>query len=238
MENFKLDRIKNITDEVKEFHPLLRALFSKLPNITSVEYTQGPQEMGADFVLVKKDDTLDDIEYIGCIVKVGQIKQDHSEVNRQIEECEIERTIEGGTRKIFLSEIWVVSNGNITNGAQTKIHNQYKNKNIKFLTGEKITRLIDRYYPEYWRDLTVTVGEYLRSVSLNADNLCTNNCLPDLSGSNIYIPQKLYKSTIKKTYQNKKIKNQEIKKTTIEEIIIEKISAFLLKPRWGRVNLP
>lgn len=126
MEKEKIEAIKKISSEVSEFHPVLRVLFNRLPNISNVEYTQGPTEMGADFVLTKKDETLNDIEYIGVIVKVGQIKQDHSEIERQIEECEIERTVEGGVRKIFLSEVWVISNDNITNGAKEKIHHKYK----------------------------------------------------------------------------------------------------------------
>ena len=114
MNPYKIDKVKSITDEVGELHPLLRVLLARLPSISRVEYTHGNQEMGADFVLTKKDTTLDDIEYIGCIVKVGQIKQDHSEVTRQIQECELERMIDGGVRKIYLSEIWIISNGNIT----------------------------------------------------------------------------------------------------------------------------
>lgn len=191
MENYKLNRIKELKDEVSELHPLLFALFPKLPGIIDVEYTQGTKEMGADFVLTKSDTTLDDIEYIGCIVKIGQIKQDHSEVNRQIEECEIERTINGGLRKIFLSEIWIISNGNITNGAQEKIHHKYKNKNIKFISGEKVAALVDKYYPQFWTDITVQTGEYLRDVKLTADNLSKNNSLIDISNSDIYVPQEL-----------------------------------------------
>jgi hypothetical protein len=191
MEKYKLDRIKELKDEVKDFHPILHALFSKLPGITNVEYTQGTSEMGADFVLTKSDSTLDDVEYIGCIVKIGQIKQDHSEINRQIEECEIERTVEGGIRKIFLNEIWIISNGNITNSAQEKIHHKYRNKNIKFLPVERIASLIDKYYSQFWTDVTVQTGEYLREVRLSADNLKKNNSLVDISNIDIYVPQEL-----------------------------------------------
>lgn len=47
-------RIKAITDEVKELHPLLDELFRKLDTVSHVEYKQGPRESGADFVIVKK----------------------------------------------------------------------------------------------------------------------------------------------------------------------------------------
>lgn len=191
MERFKKRKITNIKDEVNEFHPLLEALFRRLPGILNVEHKQGPSEMGADFVLTKTDATLDDFEYIGCIVKVGKIKQDHTEISRQIDECEIERKIEGGIRKIYLNEIWIISNNNITSGAQEKIHHKYKNKNIKFLSGEKIAALVEKHYPEYWTDFSVACGEYLRSVGTMAAAISNNNFLIDTSGTDIYIPQDL-----------------------------------------------
>jgi hypothetical protein len=55
MVNWKLDRIKNINDEVNELHPLLKDLFRAIPDIRQVQYTQGNRENGADFVLTKTD---------------------------------------------------------------------------------------------------------------------------------------------------------------------------------------
>lgn len=191
MDQNKINRIKNLKNEVRELHPLLHTLFKKLPGISHVEYRQGPTEMGADFIITKKDTTLDDIEYIGCIVKIGQIKQDHQELNRQIEECELERTINGGTRKIFLSEIWIIANGNITHGAQEKIHHKYKNKNIKFIDLEKIVSLTDKFYPQYWSDINVQVGEYLRSLTSKTEDIVKNRSLINPSQKNIYVPQQL-----------------------------------------------
>ncbi len=225
MENYKLNRIKALKDEVKDFHPLLSALLPKLPNITEVEYTHGIGEMGADFVLTKSDTTLDNVEYIGCIVKIGQIKQDHEEVNRQIEECEIERKISGGLRKIFLSEIWIISNGNITNGAQEKIHHKYKNKNIKFIPAEKVTSLVDKFYSQFWSDVSVQTGEYLRNVKLIADNMRKNNSLVDISSLEIYVPQELIKirtdRKFKKTANKQKKVNLESILDTENHIIVE-----------------
>ena len=216
MENYKLNRIKDLKDEVNEFHPLLHALLPKLPYITDVEYTQGTKEMGADFVLTKSDTTLDDIEYIGCIVKIGQIKQDHSEVNRQIEECEIERTISGGLRKIYLSEIWIISNGNITNGAQEKIHHKYKNKNIKFIPAEKVAALVEKYYPQFWTDVTVQTGEYLRNIRLTAVDMRKNNSLVDISMLDIYVPQELIRIRTGRSFNRA---NHRSKRVTLENIL-------------------
>lgn len=193
MDVSKINRIKGLTKEVNELHPLLITLIPRLPNISNCEYRQGPSEMGADFVLTKIDETLDHQEYVGCIVKIGQIKQDHQEINRQIEECEIERTLEGGKKKIHLSEIWIISNDSITQGAQDKIHHKYKNKNIKFISGEKLSALIDKHYPEFWKDTNIETGQYLREISELADNICKNTNLIDLPDQNIYIQQELVK---------------------------------------------
>jgi len=218
MEKHKLDRIQNLKDEVKELHPILHVLFKKLPNIINVEYTHGIDEMGADFVLTKFDETIDDIEYIGCIVKIGTIKQDHQDVIRQIEECELERNISGGARKIFIKEIWIISNSHITYKAQEKIHHKYRNKSIKFIPSEKIVSLIDKFYQEYWRDINVQTGEYLRHIEQYAENISNNNSLINIPNSEIYVPQELNKIDNKRSYFDKKHKSK-YKRLTIDNIL-------------------
>jgi len=188
----KLKKIKSLNNEVKEFHPVLKELFDRLPNIDNVEYTHGINEMGADFVLSKFDETLSLTEYIGVIVKTGKIAQNHSDIDEQIKECEVERKLEGGKKNIYLSEVWVISNDNITNGAQQKIHLKYKNKNIKFLSGEKVTFLIDKFHPEFWTDISIEIGNFLRSVALKSTNLSTKIDLLDTSSyGDISIKQQL-----------------------------------------------
>ena len=93
MSTTKLHQLKNLDSEVNDYHPILNELFSRMPNIESVEYTHGQNEMGADFVLCKNDTTLQRYEYIGVIVKIGKIKQNIQDIQRQIEECEIERKV-------------------------------------------------------------------------------------------------------------------------------------------------
>ncbi|MBS3667474.1 restriction endonuclease [Vreelandella boliviensis] len=164
MKDFRVDKLNNITKEVDEFHPLLRILFEKLNGVSSVEYKQGNREMGADFVITKEDATLGGDEYIGVIVKVGSISQSNSEVERQIDECQLERTIQGGKKKVFLSEIWVVVSGRITQNAQDKIHHKFKNQKIKFIQQENLLRLIDQHYPDYWSNVPIEEGVYLERV--------------------------------------------------------------------------
>lgn len=163
MSGEKIKRLQVLNREVEELHPLLAVLFPRLPHINSVEYRQGPREMGANFVLEKFDPTLAVTEYIGVIVKIGKIQQNHGEVERQIDECEIERHYQAGKKRIVLSEVWIVSNDSISHGAQDKIQHKYRNKSIKFVPGEKLVELINKFYEEYWTDVGVKVGEYLRA---------------------------------------------------------------------------
>lgn len=188
----RLNKIKSLNDEVKEFHPVLNELFARLPNITNVEYTHGSNEMGADFVLSKYDETLSRTEYIGVIVKTNKIVQNHSDIDRQIEECEVERKIEGGKKKIYLTEIWIATNNTISDKAQRKIHHKYKNKKITFLNGENITTFINQYYSEYWTDISIEIGNYLRTIVDKSSILNTKIDILDTSSyDNVFIKQKL-----------------------------------------------
>lgn len=102
MEQYKIDKIKGLKNEVSDLHPILHALFGKMNNVTRVEYNQGPHEKGADFVLEKNDSILDEVVYVGVIVKVGKILQNHSEIERQIDECDMDRYFNGGKTKITI----------------------------------------------------------------------------------------------------------------------------------------
>jgi len=178
VEKHKLEKITSLRDEVKDFQPLLHTLFPKLPGVSSVELRQGPNEKGADFVITKNDATLGSVEYVGVIVKVGSIRQNHQDLDRQIEECEMDRLIEGARRRIVLNEIWVVSNEGITTNAQDAIHHKYKHKNIKFISGERVCELIDAHYPSYWEDESVALGEYLRGVATKSQSMAFGSASP------------------------------------------------------------
>lgn len=163
MENWKLDKLKAVSDEVRELHPLLRALFANDKSISRLEYTHGTTEMGADFVLARKDPTLGDENYIGVIAKCGNIKQDHSDVKRQIEECAVERFFDGGKKKIFLNETWIICNGSVSNGAERKIHEEYRSRNIKFIDLDRLAQIVESSYPHFWNEIPTNLGIYLQN---------------------------------------------------------------------------
>ncbi len=189
--NFKLKRIRELTDEVKQLHPLLRDLLPKLPNVKAVNYTHGPNEMGADFVLEKVNETLLRDEYVGVIAKSDDIKQDYTQLERQIKECGVARKIEGGKKNIFLNETWVITNRSISENAKTKIHHEYQSRNIQFIWDETLVTLIDRFYPEYWENIDKNVALYLSSVSRRLSDFNARQNILDNSIGDIYIEQRL-----------------------------------------------
>lgn len=224
MEAHKVDRIKNIEREVQDFHPLLKVLLPKIPYIKNSEYRQGPNENGADFVLEKFDEILNSTAYIGVIVKVGKIKQDQSDIERQIDECGMERTFDGGKKKIYLNEIWIITNDTITENAQQKIHHKYKNQNIQFFDITKVINLIDRFYPEYWTDISIKLGEYIRKTKSFSDRITKNSALIEFQ-ENINIEQKILRLNSKiKPDQGRKSK---LHQTTIHEAVRSDQLVFL-----------
>ncbi|MBW6390458.1 NACHT domain-containing protein [Billgrantia antri] len=218
MKDHRVEKLRSIQDEVKEFHPLLNVLFRKLTDIVSVDYRQGNSEMGADFILTKKDNTLGGTEYIGAVVKIGKITQSHSEVERQIEECDIERTVEGGKKKIYLTEIWVIASGTITQNAREKIHNKYKSKKIKFIDQDMLITLIDTHCSEFWNNVTIEENEYLNHVRETSKEITHNNGMGFYITDNTYVPQSLIKIDNSKSIY-KLTKPRPIKRVDIHEAI-------------------
>ena len=191
MEKWKLDKLKSLTDEVKELHPLLRAVFQNDKCITRFEYTHGSNEMGADFVLARQDPTLGDENYIGVIVKAGNIKQDHADIKKQIEECSVERFFDGGKKKIYLNETWIICNGDISHGAERKIFEDYRSRNIKFVDVARLGSLVDATYPHFWSEIPADLGTYLKSTLMEIIKLESYNTLGQHSLS-LDVTQELY----------------------------------------------
>ncbi|MGL5489821.1 MAG: NACHT domain-containing protein, partial [Shewanella sp.] len=188
----KISLLTKLNDEVRELHPVLRVLFSKLPSIKSVEYKQGPNEKGADFVLIKEDDTLLSEHYIGVVCKVGKITQSNADVDRQIDECTLfDRFVDGGKKKIKLNEVWVVTNGAISANAEEKLHEKYSKTNIKFINCEKVAALIDKFYPEYWEIDEFHNEQYFNYVNEKLNEISSGLSILSSVGINDLIEQKV-----------------------------------------------
>ena len=186
------EKLDSIVSEVDHLHPLLGSLLPKLPSVRNVEYCHGVSEKGADFVVTRTNDTFDTVEHIGVIAKVGRIVQDFRDIDRQIDECSLPRLIEGGKKKVRLTEIWVIATKHITQGAKEKIYEKYRNRKIEFIDGPKLIKLVDTYTPLAWTRLPLAVGEYLQDLRVRTEEQDKSVSLLQMSDQAFYVKQDLY----------------------------------------------
>jgi energy-coupling factor transporter ATP-binding protein EcfA2 len=188
----KRRRLDAIKDEVAELHPLLRVLFPNMPNVKNVEYTHGPNEMGADFVLSRFDDSFGQLDYIAVVAKVGKIDQPNvSEIDRQIEESFIPRLFASGKETVNVNEVWVVTNAGVSQGAKIKINDKYRGRKIHFIAGDVLSQLIDKYAEHFWTDVPLQIGDYLNHLRLRNDEIDRAICLLK-NNADLYVEQDIY----------------------------------------------
>lgn len=212
-----LDDIKN---EVKELHPLLEILLPKLPNVIQVEYTHGTAEFGTDFVLSKMDDTFGDEFHVGVIAKIDKITQDFTDIERQINECELPRSFRGGKKKIYVDEIWVVTTKSISDNAKTKIYEKYKARKISFIDGTRLAVLVNQYLPSYWTQLPINLSERLATIKTKNEEKDKSLSLVPLANKTFYIHQDIYETRLSK-YDLDKGKKRSRKRIDIFDYIRE-----------------
>lgn len=185
-------RLRSITSEKDELHPLLAELFTRIDEVKRYEYTHGSTEMGADFILVRTDALLKRDEYIGVIGKVAKVHQDLTTVNRQIEECvRIRRYIEGGKKEITLSAVWIVATDTITQGARLKINDAHRGSKIHFIAGDDLAQMILEFVPDYLSRVPLSVSSYLRTIREEVRETDTSLDIFTLDGQAFYLPQEV-----------------------------------------------
>lgn len=160
-------RVKEIDKEVNELHPILKELFSAMPDIRSSYYTHGSQEMGADFVLVTPHGVFKTEKYVGVVVKNTGITQATEDVERQIGECfDIKRVVLGEMKEVQINEVWVITTQNISTGAKTKLHARFSGKSVVFINGNELASLISEYIPNFLTGLPVNTSLYLEKTKV------------------------------------------------------------------------
>ncbi|MBT7469227.1 MAG: hypothetical protein HN692_02330, partial [Candidatus Cloacimonetes bacterium] len=212
----KKSKINSLSKEVKEFHPVLEQLFKNMDKIQNVDYTHGSNELGADFVLTSLDDILCETEYIGVIVKTGNINQSRiNGIDKQIRECNIDRFAINGKKQISLNVIWVITNEGFTSNAEKIINNKFKTKNIKFIRDSSIIKLIDKHIQDYWMDIDIEVSDLINKVNLQIQDIDRSLSLVTIENNSFYIEQEILKQyeneyNTENTKRKKLIINKEI----------------------------
>ena len=187
-EKAKIERIERIDDEVGELHQLLRQVLPKLERVVYVEYTHGPNEMGADFVIERIDSSLGTSDYIGVVVKADKILQNFSEVERQIDECGLPRLIRQGRDSVRLPEVWVVTSKSVSQNAKQKISEKFATRKVHFFDGSWLAKKVDEHAPFFWDSLASSIGLYLSNLDKRLSVISQQTALiPGQVGSTAYI---------------------------------------------------
>ena len=163
-EKAKIEQIERIDSEVGELHPLLSALLPKLERVAYVEYTHGPNEMGADFVVERTDTSIGTSDYIGIVAKTDKILQNFAEVERQIDECGHPRLIRQGKDTVRLPEVWVITSKSVSQNAKQKISEKFSTRKVHFFDSAWLAKKVDEHAPFFWDSLTSSIGIYLSNL--------------------------------------------------------------------------
>ena len=173
----KRQRVEKINSEVGELHPLLESIFSQMANVKYVEYTHGPNENGADFIIERRDDELGRTNFIGVVAKTDKILQSFADVERQIDECGDARRIKGGMETVRLPEVWVITSKSISHNAKGRIEEKFKSRKIHFFESDWLVGQIDRHAPHFWEEIDSAVGKYLSMLDKRLDVITTQTAI-------------------------------------------------------------
>jgi hypothetical protein len=224
--NSKKALVEAISDEVNVLHPLLNHVLRQIEGVVHVELTHGTNEKGADFIVARNDPALGITNYIGVVVKVGKILQNFDDVARQVEECQMPRTIRGGMTQVRLSEVWVINNSSISRNAQDKIQDKYRAQKINFIQGEKLTELIDKHADYFWYNVPTDVGGYLKSLSTTLSNLDAElSVLKGLNCEDFYVTPDIQEFT--KPSYSRRSKPHRARLVNLQELVRKNKITFL-----------
>jgi len=232
----KKEQVESIDDEVNVLHPLLHDIFHRLLNVSYVELTHGPNEMGADFVIERGDPALKETYYIGVIAKTEKILQNFTDVERQIDECTVPRFIRAGKQEVRLTEIWIVTTKSISQNAKDKISEKYSNRKIHFFPNEWLVDRISEHFPAYWHHLPTATGTYLATLSRNMMELDAQTSLLHVPGASAnYIELDVEAIDSDKYRKNSKEESHTVNFTN--EVLSNKISLLEAEMGFGKSKL-
>lgn len=222
--NYYQAKIEDINDEVKELHPLLNNLFPKINGILRAEYTHGPSEKGADFILeAKKEIPLDLTYYVGVIVKKDIITDNNTDISiieEQVKKClESDYVFCNGRKKIRLDEIWIITSKRITNPAKDRMEIRFRSNNLYFFTGKDLAQLVLKHTPNYWMHENANITNYLTNINKSIQEFDNKIEIKLPKGKEIYVKPTIYEEINYGDKENKK-KDIDIHKKIEEETFI------------------
>lgn len=233
----KRETIKQITDEVKDFHPLLEAVLSKLPGVSSYEYTHGQFERGADFVLERTDNALGRKTYVGVVAKAKKITSDISDVEEQIRECAEERYYKV-FNKVRCPEVWVFSAQGYSERAKEKIHKRFADRLIHFFGPEDLVGLVDDYHSYFWFDLPHHLGGYFQSLMRRLQVLDENTSIVQIPGAGTIDIELDTFEQVEKAYRDKQHAGSDTRDTSfLHEAKFSSVSVLQAEMGFGKSRL-
>ena len=221
--------LSNLKSEVRDLHPHLQELFNKINGIREVEYTHGPNEFGADFIITKQDNITSEIRYVGVIAKNNGINQGATdEIVRQIKECvSIKRPINNGANKVRMNDVWVIANGTISNNAKEKIEQSVLMPGITYTDRKKLAALMHTYNYNISDDLPTSISICLSKQSSLAERLKSQSVGLGISETeNIFINQKVIKIEPQQ-YAHRRVRRRKIRAIPTETAVEENRTLLL-----------
>lgn len=235
----KRDQIEAIDDEVNALHPLLHEILGKLKNVLYVEYTHGPHEMGADFVLERTDPDINETFYIGVIAKTDKVLQNFADLERQIKECKVKRYIRQGKQQVRLQEIWAITSKTFSAKAKEKINDEFPDRRIHFFDSDWLVTRVDEHYPYYWHQLPNATGTYLAATLATMAQLNSQTTLLASSGLStavhIDLDVKLIDEDRYKRQKPRSNKNYSV--NFKEEVLLNKFTLLQAEMGFGKSTL-
>lgn len=226
----KIRKLKDFKNE-KEFREFLIDLLKKI-GFENVLHTHkyGTTELGKD-VVARFKHSLEGDEWYAFVIKVGNVTGGTNEIEtikNQIKQSFEYPYDDLNNGKININKVKVVTNGNLTNGAQIALNTSPELKiynNFNYWWCEPLIKLIDENYPEFWLPGDRFLKEYSKALNHKIENEFE---IKDLSIRkiedtkiqkllNIFIEPQL--TELKVDEDKKKEKNIDRKKVTIYDII-------------------
>lgn len=159
----KRQYLQGLKEEVSELHPLLLSLFPKMQGVTNVRYNHGQLELGADFILERKESFLGNTIHTGVIVKAGNISSAYQKIIEQIKECKVSRLDIDGQR-ITINDVMFVTNGNITPKTRMQMESEAVSTFVQIVDIDKLLALLNQYLGDTWTSNKVLSSVYLRDL--------------------------------------------------------------------------